>query len=142
MEHSESTTQNIYQRIAENGFLLLAGGVLYCWIEILYRGRTHWSMAICGGICALAIYRINEQFQNWGAVRRALLGALTITLVELVTGCVVNLWLRLGVWDYSSMPFNLWGQICLPFSAIWFFLCLPVGFLCGVLRRRIFLYES
>ena len=25
----------------------------------------------------------------------------------------------LGVWDYTDMPFNLMGQICLPFSAAW-----------------------
>jgi len=142
MKHLKHSNQSAYQRIAENGYLLLLGSVLYCWIEILYRGRTHWSMAICGGICTLAIYRINEQFQHWGAMRRALLGAATITAAELVTGCIVNLWLELGVWDYSSLPFHLWGQICLPFSAIWFLLCLPVGGLCGVLRRRVFLYES
>ncbi len=53
-------------------------------------------------------------------------GSAVITLVELLTGAVVNLWLRLQVWDYSEMPLNLWGQICLPFSAVWFFLTLPI----------------
>jgi uncharacterized membrane protein len=99
-------------------------------------------MAICGGVCALAIYRINERFQNWNAACRAMLGAAMITHCELVTGCVVNLWLGLGVWDYSTLPFNLWGQICLAYSFVWFLLCLPVGFLCGVIRRRVFLHDS
>lgn len=50
------------------------------------------------------------------------IGSLLITVLELVCGCIVNLWLGWHVWDYSNMPFNLLGQICLPFTAIWFFL--------------------
>ncbi len=45
-------------------------------------------------------------------------------------GCVVNLWLRLEVWHYGDMPFNLWGQICPTFSALWFLLSLPALWLC------------
>ena len=26
----------------------------------------------------------------------------------------------MSVWDYSGVPQNVLGQICLPFSAIWF----------------------
>ena len=44
----------------------------------------------------------------------------------------------LGVWDYSGVPLSLWGQICLPYSALWFLLCLAVFPLCDVMRRRIF----
>lgn len=40
-------------------------------------------------------------------------------VVEFITGLVVNIWLGLGVWDYSNMPFNLLGQICLPFAFAW-----------------------
>ncbi len=142
MQHLKTKPKSRYLQPTENAFLLLLGGVLYCWLEILYRGHTHWSMAICGGVCALAIYHINKRFQNWNAACRAMLGAAMITLCELVTGCVVNLWLGLGVWDYSTLPFNLWGQICLAYSFVWFLLCLPVGFLCGVIRRRVFLHDS
>ena len=142
MNHPKFAPQNLCQRLAEAFLLLLAGSVLYCWLEILYRGHTHWSMAICGGVCATAIYRINERFSHWGGVPRALLGALVITTSELVTGCTVNLWMGLGVWDYSHLPLNLWGQICPSFCAIWFLLCFPVGWLCGVVRRNVFLHES
>ncbi len=141
MNQLETAHTPSYQRLAENAFLLLMGGVLYAWLEILYRGHTHWSMAICGGVCAWAIYRINEHFRERSAMLRALLGALTITAAELLTGCAVNLWLGLGVWNYSHLPFNLWGQICLSYSIAWFLLCLPVGALCGVIRRRVFLHE-
>lgn len=52
----------------------------------------------------------------WG---QCLLGAAMVTAAEFAAGCVLNLWLGLGVWDYTDMPFNLMGQICLPFSAAW-----------------------
>ena len=42
-----------------------------------------------------------------------------VTPLEFVTGCIVNLWLGWNVWDYSNIPFNVMGQICLPFSALW-----------------------
>ena len=141
MNHPKLPSQSLCQRLAETFFLLLAGSVLYCWLEILYRGHTHWSMAICGGVCTSVIYGINRRFYPYGDVGCALLGALAITLSELVTGCLVNLWLGLGVWDYSHLPLNLWGQICLPFSAVWFLLCFPVGWLCTLVRRKVFLYE-
>ena len=34
-------------------------------------------------------------------------------------GLVLNICLDMAVWDYSTLPGNLWGQICLPFSALW-----------------------
>ena len=51
-----------------------------------------------------------------------LIGCLIITGTELIAGIVLNMWLGLNIWDYSNMPLNLWGQICLPFSCLWFFL--------------------
>jgi len=35
----------------------------------------------------------------------------------------VNKWLALHVWDYSRMPFQLFGQICLPFMILFSVLC-------------------
>lgn len=32
-------------------FLFVVGGLLYAVIEILWRGYTHWTMAILGGMC-------------------------------------------------------------------------------------------
>ena len=43
-------------------------------------------------------------------------GAAIVTVLELLVGLVVNRWLGWNVWDYSDMPLNLWGQVCLPFA--------------------------
>ena len=36
--------------ISEVLLVLFFGGVVYCALEVLWRGRTHISMAICGGV--------------------------------------------------------------------------------------------
>jgi uncharacterized membrane protein len=122
--------------------LLLTGGVGYCALEILFRGRTHPSMALCGAICFFLIYRLNEEQPTLILPLRALLSASLITGVELISGCILNLWLGLDVWDYSTLPYHLWGQICLPFFIIWAILCVPVCGLCTLIRRLIFLENA
>ena len=36
--------------------------------------------------------------------QQVLIGAVGITILEFLTGCIVNLWLGWGVWDYSNLP--------------------------------------
>jgi uncharacterized membrane protein len=42
-----------------------------------------------------------------------------ITVLEFFAGLIVNVWLGLGVWDYSGVPFNIMGQVSLPFVFAW-----------------------
>lgn len=98
----------------------LLGGAIYYAIEIVYRGHSHISMVILGGICFILIGLINELFPWELCIEvQAVIGAIIVTVLEFFTGLIVNIWLQLNVWDYSNMPFNLGGQICLPFSLIW-----------------------
>lgn len=100
--------------------LLLIGGMTYFCIEMLWRGHSHWTMALVGGICFVLIGAINE-YLPWelGMVQQAFTGASIVTCVELIAGLILNVWLKLDIWDYSNMPLNLWGQICLPFFFAW-----------------------
>ena len=50
---------------------------------------------------------------------QGLIGSGIITVLEFLTGVLVNIVLHLNVWDYSNMPLNVLGQICLPFSLLW-----------------------
>ena len=95
------------------GWLFVIGGVGYCLIELLWRGYTDPTMAFAGGIafCLLAI--IQKNMKPFRFFYRCIAGGLTITTVEFVFGAVFNLWLKRAVWDYSLMPLNLLGQICL-----------------------------
>lgn len=106
--------------------LLLSGGVIYPTLEMAWRGYTHISMAAAGGVCVLLIDRIcNDYLSRQRLSIRCLAGGAVITLVELTAGVFVNLILKLHVWDYSHLPFNILGQICLPFSAIWTLATIP-----------------
>lgn len=102
-------------------FLFAVGGRLYTWIEILWRGWTHWTMFLLGGNGFVVLGLLNEYKipWHWCLLRQAVAGACIITVMEFITGCIVNLWLGWGVWDYSDLPFNLMGQICLYYFLLW-----------------------
>lgn len=104
--------------------LWAVGGLMYIALELLWRGHSHWTMFILGGICFVALGLINEVLPwDMPLWKQSLIGACIITALEFVTGCVVNLWLGLGVWDYSHMKGNILGQICPQFFLLW----LPVS---------------
>lgn len=122
--------------------LLLMGGVGYYALEFFWRGRSHWSMAICGSLCFLFIYRLNEAYPHARLWFRALQSALFITATELFAGCILNLGFGLGIRNYSTLPAHLLGQICLPYSALWFLLSLPLCGLCRWIRKGVFLSDE
>ncbi len=109
------------------------GAFGYGLVEILFRGFTHWSMLITGGIVFCLFYKIYIT-NNLNLVMSCLVSMLIITLIELFVGFIVNIELRMHVWDYSNVALNLRGQICVPFSICWFFMGLPMVFLSRTIR--------
>ena len=123
-------------------FLVCAtGAVTYCFVECLWRGYTHSSMALMGALCFMGLYIINERMYNVNIFKRAILGTLLITFAELLFGFVLNVALGLDVWDYSDLYLNLFGQISLLYSFFWFLLCIPASWLCLFIRKMIFYSE-
>lgn len=104
--------------------VFILGGYTYAMLEILFRGHTHWTMALTGGACVLTMYMLSGWLLGVPLVIGALAGATIITIYEFVVGVIVNINLGWNVWDYSQMPGNILGQICPTFTAIWFALCL------------------
>ena len=93
--------------------LLVIGGTIYFCIEMLWRGHSHWTMALVGGICFIAIGAINEYIPwKMSMVQQSLIGACLVTSIEFIAGLILNVWLGLAIWDYSNLPFNIMGQIC------------------------------
>lgn len=106
--------------IAKLLLLLEIGGSTYYTIEILYRGYSHESMFILGGLCLVLIGLLNEDFSyKMYFELQVLIGDIMVLLLEFFTGCIVNLWLGLNVWDYSDLPGNLLGQVCPQFAIMW-----------------------
>ena len=139
LENNRSKAEQILKYI----ILLFIGGTIYWFIEILYRGYSHYSMFILGGVCFVACGLINEKF-SWDMPLWKQMGIATIiiTVLEFIVGVIVNLILKLNVWDYSNLPFNILGQICLPFSIIWFFLSAVAIVLDDWLRYKMFKEEK
>ena len=113
-------------RKAIEAFILTCfGGSIYVMMEILWRGYSHWAMFFVGGLAFLCVGAINEIIPwNMPLYQQMTIGSLVITGIEFISGCILNLWLKWNVWDYSNLPFNIKGQICLPFTILWFFLSL------------------
>lgn len=113
------------------------GGLIYYFIEILWRGYSHWTMFLLGGLCFILVGMINEFFKL-PLTKQMLISTVIITVAEFVCGCIVNLWLGWGIWDYSELPMNILGQICLPYSILWFFLSVIAVLLDDYLRHWLF----
>lgn len=95
----------------------LLGGTAYVALEMLWRGRSHGSMFLAGGICFLLLGKLEQRCAGMSAFRRALAGAGIITAVELLFGFLFNR--SYQVWDYRGQWGNFRGQICPLFSLLW-----------------------
>lgn len=126
-------------RIIKPFILTGIGGLIYSIIEILYRGYTHWTMVLVGGMAFYLIGCINEHIKwDMPLYRQMAIGTAIITVLEFMAGIIVNIILGWDVWDYSNVPLNILGQICLPFCIIWFFLSLPAIIADDYLRYYLF----
>ena len=124
--------------------LWAALGVVYVALEVIFRGYSHPSMFIVGGLCGVLVGAINQcpRFYNAPVFLQSIIGALIVLGVEFVSGCILNLWLGLGVWDYSGMAGNLLGQVCPAFGLLWF-LIMPLAIWAEDTGRwLIWFYES
>ena len=123
--------------ILEFAFIFICGAIGYGSIEMLWRGHTHWTMLLLGGVCLYLIYLISTRMREklW---QKLLMCAAAISALEFAVGCLVNLRLGWAVWDYSDMPYNLFGQICPTFSLMWLLLSLPCIYASRFIYRFIF----
>ena len=123
--------------ILKEFIIFLIFGFIYCMLEILFRGYTFISMYFLGGICGVLIGLINDKTPDMPIFYQCLLGSIIVTVIEFISGYILNIKLGLHIWDYSNLPYNYKGQICLMFSCIWFFLSIPVIYLDDFLKKSI-----
>ena len=120
----------------QNLILGILGGLMYVGVELLYRGRSHVSMFVAGGICFVAIGLLDTVAPGMPVLAQVVLGSGWITAVELLTGLLVNR--ELQIWDYSRCLWNFRGQICLQYSLLWIPLALAAIWADDWLRRLLF----
>lgn len=133
----------------KNCILFIIMGSIYMNIEIIFKairnlifdynfsliGDTSIYMFIVGGLCSLIIGRLNEEcvckiFKNKitytklnSIVKQSIIGTLIILFLEFISGMILNIVFNFDIWDYSDLPFNLYGQVSLLFGVFWFLLC-------------------
>ena len=120
----------------KNGIIFGLFGLIYICIELLYRGYSHPSMFVLGGLCGLCIGLINEYTPKMNMILQMILGTVITISLEFIFGYILNVKLGLGIWDYSNMKYNLMGQICPQFTLCWFLLSYPCIKLDDILRNK------
>lgn len=89
-----------------------------------------WMIPVAGilGIVIDIIYQIQPIQKYAPMLALAIIGCILVTAIELGSGMILNIKLKLAVWDYSrfsvkikgkEVPVNFKGQICLWHSLGW-----------------------
>ena len=134
----------ILKKVFEYMILWLTGGLLYFYLEIAYRSYSHYSMIICGGLCFLVVGTAGDYIlKNKKPLITSIIlimffGTLIITTLEFITGIIVNIKFDMGVWDYSSLKFNVYGQNCLGYTLLWALLSLLCVYFIDIIKKYIF----
>ncbi len=113
------------------------GALGYGLIEVLWRGFTHPSMLTAGGICFVFFAKIGEKMKKANLFLKAIAGSVFVTVIEFIFGLIFNIMLHKNVWDYSTMPLNFKGQVCLLYSFFWGILSLLFIPLATKLNKRL-----
>ena len=119
-------------------------GTTYFFVEVVFktlRGRPEtisWTMLALAILLAIPLERFGAELP-WDCPLwlQVLICGTAITAAELAAGLVLNICLGMAVWDYSSLPGNLWGQICPQFWALWCLLSLPMIVILDWLRYAV-----
>lgn len=81
-----------------------------------------------GPICPVYGFGVAAVIQFLTPVKENLIllyitSVLIVTFIEWLTGFILEKVFHNKWWDYSHMPFNIQGYVCLPFSLIWGVAC-------------------
>lgn len=122
--------------INKNLFLFCFGFCIYIAIEVIFRGYSYPASGLMGGLAIALIDKINDKI-SWDIdlIIQAIIGSCLITFMELILGLLfLNFdWIPI-MWDYSNMPLNYKGIICLPFSLLWMLLSVVAIFLADAIN--------
>lgn len=124
-------TMTRYRKPILSVLLWTWGGVVYFFLEVAWKTATgkpesiSWTMLALAILLTAAVERCGYQLP-WKVPLwiQSLACAALVTTVEFFSGVILNIWLGLGIWDYSNLPGNVLGQICPQFFLVWWGLCL------------------
>lgn len=112
------------KKVYKNVILFTVGFCLYITMEVLFRGYSFPLMGVCAGLVVVLLDKIND-YISWDIdiLVQSILGMLMVTIMELIIGTIfLDTNLLPVMWDYSNLPLNFRGIICIPFMALWMIL--------------------
>ena len=125
--------------------LFLSCGFIYCMIEILFRGWSHWSMFVLTGFLGVfCVDSINNTLSfDCDYIVQILISTILCTIGEGISGIILNVWLQLNVWDYSKMTFGtfFFGQCNVLFCFAWMLIISIIIFYCDAYNYYILKIE-
>ena len=131
------------RKIIEHIAIFIVGAITYMLLEICWRGYTHWTMGILGGIVIILVGLINEVTRkDLPLIIQAPMASIIITLLEYWAGYILNIQLGMNIWDYSDLPFNVDGQVCLYYSLLWMILGIVASVADDLIRWYVFKEEA
>lgn len=131
------------RKIIEYIAIFIVGAITYMLLEICWRGYTHWTMGILGGIVIILVGLINEVTRkDLPLIIQAPMASIIITLLEYWAGYILNIQLGMNIWDYSDLPFNVDGQVCLYYSLLWMILGIVASVADDLIRWYVFKEEA
>ena len=110
------------QKIIPYGSIFIISGLIYTMLELIWRGRTHWTMFLCAGLCGLVMANVNNNLLEFDTdfLKQVVVSALCCTGFEFLFGIIFNG--NFSIWDYRG----LWGtihilddQVNILFFGIW-----------------------
>ena len=127
---------NILRKI----IMFLVGFCTYVTIEVIYKGGySHWIMGLCGGLALIFLDELNNRISwNMDLLLQGIFGSIFITFLEFVIGSLSLKGILPVMWNYSSVPLNYHGIICLPFSLIWIGLSIIGIFVADAINYYVF----
>lgn len=124
-------------------FMFIFGFMAYITIECLFRGYSFPAMGLCGGIVFVLLDKINDKI-SWDIdiLVQGMMGSVLITFLEFIIGEMSLRGLIQPMWNYTNLPLNYKGIICLPFSLIWIVLSIVAIVVADWLNYYIFNDET
>lgn len=89
------------------------------------RGFLNGPLCPIYGIGVTVVIVLLKPYMN-NLVVLYLMSALLVTFLEYITGALLEKLFHHRWWDYSKMPFNIKGYVCIPFSLIWGLACVVI----------------
>ena len=125
--------------------LFLSCGFIYCMIEILFRGWSHWSMFVLAGFLGVfCVDSINNTLSfDCDYIVQILISTILCIIGEGISGIILNVWLQLNVWNYSKMSFGtfFFGQCNVLFCFAWMLIISIIIFYCDAYNYYILKIE-